>query len=70
MGAALLVACSTKVLMIPAGIFLNLLFTFPEQNVMQIGNLPHVVNDVIHAARLLSTVRTAGMKGLIMGTLE
>lgn len=54
METALLVACSTKVLMIPGGIFLNLLFTFPEQNVRQIGNLPYVMNDVTHRELLFA----------------
>lgn len=46
--AALLVACLAKVLMIADGVCLNLLFVFPEQNMLQIGNLPYAVNDVMH----------------------
>lgn len=66
METALLVACSTKVLMIPDGIFLNLLFMFPEQNVMQIGKLPYVMNDVMHRDPLFAECcHTAGIKGFL-----
>lgn len=40
--------------MIPDGIFLNLMFMFPEQNVMQIWNLPYVMNDVMHREPLFA----------------
>lgn len=45
---ALLVASSAKVLMIADGVCLNLLFMFPEQNMLQIGKVPHAMNDVMH----------------------
>lgn len=54
METTLLVAGVTEVLMIPDGIFLNILFMFPEQDVMQIGNLPYVMNDVMHREPLFA----------------
>lgn len=63
---ALLLACSAKVLMIADGVCLNLLFMFPEQNMLQIGNLPYVMNDVMHRQPLLlGAVSTAGIKGFL-----